>query len=186
MAEKNRGILKTSSKIILFFFIWSSFCQSIPALGQQPPAPGAPSGETAAAPSLPSIAPSNPLEGQPTPLPATSVPGKIPEIPPSLIPKLKESLQGLPPGEKPPEFPEKQKAVEGAPAKEIPAPREKSEIEAILSGKISPTVSTDLTQFGYELFQTTVSTFAPVTDVPVGPNYVIGPGWFHYFYLGKV
>jgi polysaccharide export outer membrane protein len=114
------------------------------------------------------------------------VPGKVPEIPPSLIPKLKEATQGLPPGEKPSEVSEKQKATEGAPGKEIPAPKERSEIEAILSGKISPTVSTDLTQFGYGLFRTTVSTFAPVTDVPVGPDYVIGPGdGFSIFIWGR-
>jgi protein involved in polysaccharide export with SLBB domain len=40
-----------------------------------------------------------------------------------------------------------------------------------------PTViSRDLTQFGYALFQGPSSTFAPVTDVAVGPDYVIGPG----------
>jgi protein involved in polysaccharide export with SLBB domain len=40
-----------------------------------------------------------------------------------------------------------------------------------------PTViSRDLTQFGYTLFQEPSSTFAPVTDVPVGPDYVVGPG----------
>jgi protein involved in polysaccharide export with SLBB domain len=40
-----------------------------------------------------------------------------------------------------------------------------------------PTViSRNLTQFGYSLFQEPSSTFAPVTDVPVGPDYVVGPG----------
>jgi protein involved in polysaccharide export with SLBB domain len=33
-----------------------------------------------------------------------------------------------------------------------------------------------LQQFGYSLFNQPPSTFAPVTDVPVGPDYVIGPG----------
>lgn len=37
-------------------------------------------------------------------------------------------------------------------------------------------ISRDLTQFGYSLFQGPSSTFAPVTDVPVGPDYVVGPG----------
>jgi protein involved in polysaccharide export with SLBB domain len=37
-------------------------------------------------------------------------------------------------------------------------------------------ISRDLTQFGYNLFQEPSSTFAPVTDVPVGPDYVVGPG----------
>lgn len=31
-------------------------------------------------------------------------------------------------------------------------------------------------QYGYALFASDVSTFAPVDDVPVGPDYVIGPG----------
>jgi len=33
-----------------------------------------------------------------------------------------------------------------------------------------------LERFGYDLFQRPLSTFAPVTNVPVGPGYVIGPG----------
>jgi protein involved in polysaccharide export with SLBB domain len=33
-----------------------------------------------------------------------------------------------------------------------------------------------LRQFGYDLFARVPTTFAPVTDVPVGPDYVIGPG----------
>jgi len=33
-----------------------------------------------------------------------------------------------------------------------------------------------LQQFGYDLFTRAPTTFAPVTDVPVGPDYVIGPG----------
>ncbi|AMV71849.1 SLBB domain-containing protein [Desulfuromonas carbonis] len=37
-------------------------------------------------------------------------------------------------------------------------------------------VDTNLRQFGYELFAGTPSTFAPVTDVPVPAEYVLGPG----------
>lgn len=33
-----------------------------------------------------------------------------------------------------------------------------------------------LRQFGYEMFNANVSTFAPIDDVPVGPDYVLGPG----------
>ena len=32
-----------------------------------------------------------------------------------------------------------------------------------------------LSQFGYDLFQAPSSTFAPVTDVPVGPEFILGP-----------
>ena len=35
---------------------------------------------------------------------------------------------------------------------------------------------TNLKQFGYAAFSSSVSTFAPVVDVPVGPDYVLGPG----------
>jgi protein involved in polysaccharide export with SLBB domain len=39
------------------------------------------------------------------------------------------------------------------------------------------TVSTEgLQQFGYELFASQPSTFAPATDIPVPPEYVLGPG----------
>jgi protein involved in polysaccharide export with SLBB domain len=34
----------------------------------------------------------------------------------------------------------------------------------------------ELRQFGYSLFNRQVSTFAPVEDVPVGPDYILGPG----------
>ncbi len=37
------------------------------------------------------------------------------------------------------------------------------------------TGSTDIKQFGYELFEKPPSTFAPVDNIPVGPEYVIGP-----------
>ena len=46
-----------------------------------------------------------------------------------------------------------------------------------LIGVRGPTgISTDLKQFGYDLFLQPPSTFAPVENVPVGPDYVIGPG----------
>jgi polysaccharide export outer membrane protein len=46
----------------------------------------------------------------------------------------------------------------------------------ILGIKSYLSVSTDLRQFGYDLFRQPPSTFAPVEKVPVGPDYVIGPG----------
>ncbi|MDI6704416.1 MAG: SLBB domain-containing protein [bacterium] len=67
--------------------------------------------------------------------------------------------------------PEETKPKEVAITEEAP-----SEIETLLSGQIPSTVSTRLKQFGYDLFKSTVSTFAPITDVPVGPDYIIGPG----------
>jgi protein involved in polysaccharide export with SLBB domain len=40
---------------------------------------------------------------------------------------------------------------------------------------LAPDLS-QLTQFGYSLFAQPVSTFAPITNVPVGDDYIIGPG----------
>jgi protein involved in polysaccharide export with SLBB domain len=51
-----------------------------------------------------------------------------------------------------------------------------SPIERLLSGEIPGLVSGKLSQFGYDVFQRPVSTFAPVTNIPVGPDYVVGPG----------
>lgn len=34
----------------------------------------------------------------------------------------------------------------------------------------------EINQYGYSLFSSPVSTFAPVMDVPVGPDYILGPG----------
>ncbi|KAF0120594.1 MAG: polysaccharide export protein [bacterium] len=51
----------------------------------------------------------------------------------------------------------------------------------ILGIKSSFAVSVDIKQFGYDLFRQPPSTFAPVEKspierVPVGPDYVLGPG----------
>jgi protein involved in polysaccharide export with SLBB domain len=56
---------------------------------------------------------------------------------------------------------------------------EPSTIELLLSGETAIDVcdvSLELTQFGYDIFRQAISTFAPVSNVPVGPGYVIGPG----------
>ncbi len=57
-----------------------------------------------------------------------------------------------------------------------PAKLPTSSIERLLSGEISTDASSKLNQFGYDVFQRPVSTFAPVTNVPVGQDYVVGPG----------
>jgi protein involved in polysaccharide export with SLBB domain len=51
-----------------------------------------------------------------------------------------------------------------------------SGFEQYIAGTVSPALSTDIKQFGYDLFEKPPSTFAPVTSVPVGPDYVLGPG----------
>jgi len=53
---------------------------------------------------------------------------------------------------------------------------QRSAIERLLSGEISGAAPGKLTQFGYDVFQGPASTFAPVTNIPVGPDYVVGPG----------
>jgi polysaccharide biosynthesis/export protein len=55
-----------------------------------------------------------------------------------------------------------------------------SEIEQFFSSKVNRTqiapAPINLRQYGYDVFRETVSTFAPVTDVPVSADYIIGPG----------
>ncbi len=52
---------------------------------------------------------------------------------------------------------------------------ELSPIERLLAGSaIDP--STPLRQFGYDLFARTPTTFAPITDVPISQDYIVGPG----------
>lgn len=46
-----------------------------------------------------------------------------------------------------------------------------------------PSISRDLVQFGYDQFSAPASTFAPVTDAPVPPGYVVGPGDHLVVYL---
>jgi protein involved in polysaccharide export with SLBB domain len=53
---------------------------------------------------------------------------------------------------------------------------DKSVFEKYVSGKSPAVPSLDISQFGYDLFAKPPSTFAPTMYVPVGPDYVIGPG----------
>ena len=59
---------------------------------------------------------------------------------------------------------------------QAPSAEKTSEFEQYVSGTMSPSVSTSIKQFGYDLFTRSPSSFAPVGEVPVGPDYVIGPG----------
>jgi protein involved in polysaccharide export with SLBB domain len=51
-----------------------------------------------------------------------------------------------------------------------------SSFEEYASLAIDPSRETGLRQFGYEHFLRATSTFAPVADIPVGPDYLLGPG----------
>ena len=55
--------------------------------------------------------------------------------------------------------------------KDLLSPVEKSFSEE----RIPQVVSREIKQFGYDFFQAQISSFAPLADVPVGPDYVIGP-----------
>jgi len=60
---------------------------------------------------------------------------------------------------------------------EAPLPeRHLSRIESILLGKYPPGTPEELEQFGYSFFDKEVSSFTPITNLPVGPDYVLGPG----------
>jgi len=63
--------------------------------------------------------------------------------------------------------------------REKAAEEKPSRIELLLSrpalAEVSE-VSRNLKQFGYDVFRNPITTFAPVTNVPVGPDYVVGPG----------
>lgn len=48
--------------------------------------------------------------------------------------------------------------------------------ESTLSGRFPEASRTGLRQFGYDLFNKTMSSFAPAAMQPVGPDYIIGPG----------
>ena len=51
-----------------------------------------------------------------------------------------------------------------------------SAFEEYIQKNSSDKVSSAIMQFGYELFQQSPNTFAPVDIVPVGPDYLLGPG----------
>lgn len=103
----------------------------------------------------------------------------IPVFPPSVLSAPSASAEGQPQGlqdavqpplEQPDTRPPVQQPALASEAEEV------SEIEQFLSGKAPMSVSTNIRQFGYNLFLNPPSTFAPGNRVPVSPDYVIGPG----------
>ena len=46
----------------------------------------------------------------------------------------------------------------------------------IIGLRLPFTISTDVKQYGYDLFRQSPAAFAPLSNVPVGPDYVLGPG----------
>jgi len=53
---------------------------------------------------------------------------------------------------------------------------ELSDIEKILSGEFPTEISRELKQYGYDFFKDDNSSFAPIDNMPVGPDYVLGAG----------
>ncbi len=51
-----------------------------------------------------------------------------------------------------------------------------SEFEQFIAGRGPLSISTEIRQFGYDLFKRPADSFAPTSNVPVGPDYVVGPG----------
>jgi hypothetical protein len=100
-----------------------------------------------------------------------SVPGSTP-----LVSSQFGTYQGIthPMSQPPPapSAPESGDAVT-APAILPPVREELSPIERLVAGSTREPNAL-LRQFGYDLFTRVPTTFAPVTDVPVGPDYVIG------------
>jgi protein involved in polysaccharide export with SLBB domain len=72
------------------------------------------------------------------------------------------------------------KGIPSPPTPAVLAPpvteRVPSDIERILSGQFPDDISRDLQQFGYAFFERDMPAFTPLTNVPVGLDYVIGPG----------
>jgi protein involved in polysaccharide export with SLBB domain len=75
------------------------------------------------------------------------------------------------------ERPDQQKLASPQTATHQPLPAESlSEFERFVTMGTKGTISTNIRQFGYDLFRQPPSTFAPADRVPVGPDYVLGPG----------
>jgi protein involved in polysaccharide export with SLBB domain len=51
-----------------------------------------------------------------------------------------------------------------------------STFEQFIAGESVSTISTRISQFGYDLFKDASPAFVPSANVPVGPDYVVGPG----------
>lgn len=125
-------------------------------------APNAPS-----QPSFTSAPPSAPtqLSGSATPnlpaQPGAQTPTPSPVNIQSITPQPKDNQAQQPPQ---------------APVPQPGAMEKSSEFEQYLAGIAPAMISTSLKQFGYDLFSQPSSTFAAAEKVPVGPDYVIGPG----------
>lgn len=159
--------------------------------GTGQPSPGQPTAPSSGLPIPPSSAlPTTPspqtfgTEGGPSPRTQPTSPLRGPQVPLASPELLRTPPSPLTPGERMPErlpTPEAQSLEDRPPLGAVPT---RSPIEQIFSGgPLGPGLSRDLRQFGYDVFREPASTFAPVSDVPVGPDYVLGPGDVMQLYL---
>ena len=69
-----------------------------------------------------------------------------------------------------------QQAQQAALAQQLPQSQQRPRNQDQPSQAYLGPFGAPLRQYGYAMFATNVSTFAPVDDIPVGPDYVLGPG----------
>lgn len=90
---------------------------------------------------------------------------------------LPPQTQSVPSQKPEPDKPDQPKKVpSGQSSSQIPAAESLSEFELFIARGTMGKISTNIRQFGYDLFRQPPSTFAPADRIPVGPDYVIGPG----------
>ena len=183
----NQHLCRTIALLPVVFLTLASGKQIAAQQGRPLPAPPSASGSTSTSgsgvlstPGLGTVG----SEAVPSPGIQPPNPFRAPEMPP-LAP---ESLPPMPPTPTPGE-----RKPENDPARSLDRPERpstatailtRSPIEQIFGGDpLQAKPSRDLRQFGYDLFREPVSTFAPVTDVPVGPEYILGPGDVMQAYL---
>jgi protein involved in polysaccharide export with SLBB domain len=69
---------------------------------------------------------------------------------------------------------------EPGPSRKGPQVKEKPEaasrIEKVMSGEFPMGIARELRQYGYDFFREDASAFLPVSNIPVGPDYIVGPG----------
>ena len=159
--------MKLRKAIIVFFLILSfegtGFAQ-LAQVGPTGPAPGgtAPAQSAGSQPGMPGGQRSSAQQIQ---LPSSQAPA---------LPALSPPTPGQQPGVEQPGQP-KPGSTSMAPS-QLPTGGSLSEFEQFIASGTSGVISTNLRQFGYDLFRQPPSTFAPADRVPVGPDYVLGPG----------
>ncbi len=152
--------------LIVFILIFSL---AIPALAQGEAdggIPGLPGGAAAGDTGLPGIYDSAP--------PVIVVPGapqgpETPSGPPQIFPSQPATPQQ--PGQPGISEEEKHKGTEQGEIQSGP-----SELDRFLSGSLPDKFQANIGRYGMSFFRTPPSTFAPGNAIPVGPDYVIGPG----------